>query len=96
MTQGCGGRLFFDSYYSDDSGYSFDGSYRFFSFFCEQCGEGGCCMGVISKKKKRYECDQEFVWGGGDGGAAACAMDMWGVGEVVHGGDNLCGPLGER
>lgn len=67
-----------------------------FSFFCEQCGEGWCCMGVISKKKKRYECDQEFVWGGGDGGAAACAMDMWGVGEVVHGGDSLCGPLGER
>lgn len=53
-------------------------------------------MGVTTKKKRRYECDQEFVWGGGDGGAVACAMDMWGVGEVVHGGDNLCGPLGER
>lgn len=23
-----------------------------FFFFGEQCGEGGCCMGVISKKKK--------------------------------------------
>lgn len=45
MTQGCGGRLFFDSYYSDDSGYSFDGSYRFFLFFVNNVGRVGVVWG---------------------------------------------------
>ena len=88
--------MLFDSGYSLYSYYSGDSCYRFFSFFCEQCGGGGCYMGVISKKKKRYECDQEFVWCGGDGGAVAVGSGIGRVGEVVHGGHLVCEPMGAR